>query len=286
MAPLVLHTGVASLEASRAALPRVLPGVGGHRPPDQRHPARTAAGWSPSGRRWCGRSRPWSTTRATCTPGRVDRDRRSPPTGRPVGRRAAHRMARARGVAPGHARGDRRAGAARARPTPPRWPRATCGTSSATSTWSCRDTEAATGDHAAPEPPLQPLPTTRRAILTLLKRNGTAATRRAGRASSAITVAAVRQQLGRLEADGLRRRTTTRPDRPRGRPAPRLRARPRRPRRSSPSATATSPPSCSAISAAPTATRSTTLFEQRRRRRCTTPSPGWPTSRSTTRWPS
>jgi DeoR family suf operon transcriptional repressor len=52
------------------------------------------------------------------------------------------------------------------------------------------------------EPPLQAVPTTRRAILVALKRQGP---RRAQELATELdlTVAAVRQQLGRLESDGL-----------------------------------------------------------------------------------
>ncbi len=59
-----------------------------------------------------------------------------------------------------------------------------------------------TGTASAVEPPLQAVPTTRRAILVALKRRGT---RRAQDLASdlGLTVAAVRQQLGRLESDGL-----------------------------------------------------------------------------------
>jgi len=65
------------------------------------------------------------------------------------------------------------------------------------------------------EPPLAAIPTTRRAVLTSLKRNG------AMRASElalelGITVPAVRQQLQRLTADGLVTRSTDRLNR--GRP--------------------------------------------------------------------
>ena len=49
-------------------------------------------------------------------------------------RRLPHRLARARGLAPGHARGHRRPARSSRPPTRPPWPRATCGTSSATST--------------------------------------------------------------------------------------------------------------------------------------------------------
>ena len=54
----------------------------------------------------------------------------------------------------------------------------------------------------APESPLQQLPTTRRAILTLLKREGPLDAAAVASALS-LTPAAVRQQLARLEEDGL-----------------------------------------------------------------------------------
>lgn len=58
------------------------------------------------------------------------------------------------------------------------------------------------GTGSAVEPPLQAVPTTRRAILVALKRRGT---QRAQDLATELdlTVAAVRQQLGRLESDGL-----------------------------------------------------------------------------------
>jgi DeoR family transcriptional regulator, suf operon transcriptional repressor len=59
-----------------------------------------------------------------------------------------------------------------------------------------------TGTEAAVEPPLQAVPTTRRAILVALKRRGTRRTQDLA-AELGLTVAAVRQQLGRLESDGL-----------------------------------------------------------------------------------
>jgi predicted ArsR family transcriptional regulator len=52
------------------------------------------------------------------------------------------------------------------------------------------------------EPPLQAVPTTRRAILIALKRGGPLAAQQLA-TELGLTVAAVRQQLGRLEADGL-----------------------------------------------------------------------------------
>jgi len=55
---------------------------------------------------------------------------------------------------------------------------------------------------AAVEPPLQAVPGTRRAILVALKRAGALRAQDLA-AELGITVAAVRQQLGRLEADGL-----------------------------------------------------------------------------------
>ena len=59
-----------------------------------------------------------------------------------------------------------------------------------------------TESEAGIEPPLQAVPTTRRAILMALKRKGP---QRAQDLASDLdlTVAAIRQQLGRLEADGL-----------------------------------------------------------------------------------
>jgi predicted ArsR family transcriptional regulator len=55
---------------------------------------------------------------------------------------------------------------------------------------------------AAVEPPLQAVPTTRRAILVALKRKGPQRAQDLA-AGLGLTVAAVRQQLGRLESDGL-----------------------------------------------------------------------------------
>jgi DeoR family suf operon transcriptional repressor len=52
------------------------------------------------------------------------------------------------------------------------------------------------------EPPLQAVPTTRRAILTALKRGGSLRTQDLA-AELGLTVAAVRQQLARLESDAL-----------------------------------------------------------------------------------
>jgi predicted ArsR family transcriptional regulator len=59
-----------------------------------------------------------------------------------------------------------------------------------------------TDTETAVEPPLQAVPTTRRAILVALKRRGTRRTQDLA-AELGLTVAAVRQQLGRLESDGL-----------------------------------------------------------------------------------
>ena len=133
-------------------------------------------------------------------------------------------------------------------PTQAALPRGTCGTSSAT----CTDPAVTEHDGSTVEPPLATMPTTRRAILMALKRNGSM--RAPDLAEQlGITVAAVRQQLVRLSEDGLV--THRRDPEGRGRPVPLLRARAERRRCCSPSATATSPPSCSATSAAPTAPR-------------------------------
>ena len=43
VAPMLLHTGVASLEAAEAPYPEYFRVTAGHRPADQRHPPRTAA---------------------------------------------------------------------------------------------------------------------------------------------------------------------------------------------------------------------------------------------------
>jgi DeoR family transcriptional regulator, suf operon transcriptional repressor len=61
---------------------------------------------------------------------------------------------------------------------------------------------AVTPDPSVTESPVQQLPTTRRAILNLLKRQGPLDTSEVARALS-LTPAAVRQQLARLEEDGL-----------------------------------------------------------------------------------
>jgi DeoR family suf operon transcriptional repressor len=58
------------------------------------------------------------------------------------------------------------------------------------------------GDTEVPESPLQQLPTTRRAILTLLKREGPLDAA-AVASELSLTPAAIRQQLARLEEDGL-----------------------------------------------------------------------------------
>jgi DeoR family transcriptional regulator, suf operon transcriptional repressor len=61
---------------------------------------------------------------------------------------------------------------------------------------------AVTPDPSVTESPIQQLPTTRRAILNLLKRQGPLDTSEVARALS-LTPAAVRQQLARLEEDGM-----------------------------------------------------------------------------------
>src|SRR6516162_5311686 len=97
----------------------------------------------------------------------MDRDRRVPRAARPFHRRLPHGLARARGVSPGDARGDRRPAAPRV---------LVCrraGRGLPLARGRRRPPDPAVSDPAgtaAAESPLQPLPTTRRAILTLLKR--------------------------------------------------------------------------------------------------------------------
>jgi DeoR family transcriptional regulator, suf operon transcriptional repressor len=75
-----------------------------------------------------------------------------------------------------------------------------------------------TPEPIATESPVQQLPTTRRAILNLLKRQGPLDTSGVARALS-LTPAAVRQQLSRLEEDGLLEHSDAVPEGPRrGRP--------------------------------------------------------------------
>ena len=133
--PLVLHTGVASLEADELPYPeRVQVPV---ETADRVNAARAAR---PPGRR--GRhdrragardARPATTARVGPFDGWTDLVDHAG-AGRAGGRRAAHRLARARGLAPADAGGGRRPRAPRRGPTRPASPRATSGTSSATCT--------------------------------------------------------------------------------------------------------------------------------------------------------
>ena len=149
VAPLLLHTGVASLEASeppyaeyfRVSLPTA------HRINDTRRSGgRVIAIGTTVVRAARVRGR---RTWARAPERGMDRDRRVARAPRALHRRVPHRLARARGLAPRHARGHRRDARCSRPPTPPRWTRGTCGTSSATSTSSCRD---ATPEHP-PRPP-------------------------------------------------------------------------------------------------------------------------------------
>ena len=132
--PIVLHTGVSSPER-------------GERPYPERYrvPAATARlvhGHAALGRarhrRRHDRGARAGDRRARRRHGRggggLDRARGHPGARRARRRRPADRLARARGLAPGHARGDRGPRAASSAPTPPRCRRGTCGTSSATCT--------------------------------------------------------------------------------------------------------------------------------------------------------
>ena len=118
----------------RAALRRVLPGLAAHRPSHQRHQALRRARHRHRHDRGARarvrgrRSWPRAPER------RLDRDGRLARAPRALHRRIPHRLARARGLPPRHARGHRGTAACSSPPTPPRWRRGTCGTSSATST--------------------------------------------------------------------------------------------------------------------------------------------------------
>ena len=203
VAPLLLHTGVASLEASEPPYAEYFRVSLGHRPPHQRHPPLR---WPRHRHRHHRGARARVRGRRTWAraPERgMDRDRRVTRAARPLHRRLPHRLARARGLAPRHARGHRGAAAARGvlrrragrglplarvRRRPPD-PAVTA------------DLEA-TAEGATPESPLQQLPTTRRAILNLLKRQGPLDAAAVAAALS-LTPAAVRMQMTRLEEDGL-----------------------------------------------------------------------------------
>ena len=88
VAPVVLHTGVSSLEGHEAPVPRALPGAGHHRRRRERHAARPAIGWSPSAPPWCGRSRRWPTRTAWSPRAPAGPTSSSAPSDRP-GRSAA-----------------------------------------------------------------------------------------------------------------------------------------------------------------------------------------------------
>ena len=107
--PIVLHTGVSSLEANEHPYPewyRVAAVDGGAR---QRDPRRRRPRRSRSARRSCARSSRSSTDRGVVHPGDgLDRRRGHARAGRDSGRRPAHRLARARGVTPADARSGRR----------------------------------------------------------------------------------------------------------------------------------------------------------------------------------
>jgi DeoR family transcriptional regulator, suf operon transcriptional repressor len=118
----------------------------------------------------------------------------------------------------------------------------------------------------ASESPIQQLPTTRRAILNLLKRQGALNTSEVARALS-LTPAAVRQQLSRLEEDGLLRHYDAAPAGPR-------RGRPRHVYELTPAAEALYPKRYGDLTTellgylgGPGGTQVDELFEQRRRRR-------------------
>ena len=91
-----LHTGVSSLEARRAALPRALRGAARHRAARQRDARAAAGASSPSAPRSCARSRPSADADGTVRAGRrLDRPRHHAGARRARRRRPAHRLARA-----------------------------------------------------------------------------------------------------------------------------------------------------------------------------------------------
>ncbi len=125
---------------------------------------------------------------------------------------------------------------------------------------------ATTDPPPAADSPLQQLPTTRRAILNLVKRRGPLDAAGAADALS-LTPAAVRQQLARLEADGLLVHQDEPPDSPR-------RGRPRHVYTLTAAAEALYPKRYGDLTTellgylgGPDAARVDDLFEQRRRRR-------------------
>ena len=119
IAPLTLHTGVSSLEAHEAPYPEryAVPAATAARSTRSAPPA---AASSRSARPSCARSRRRRRTRRSRPPGGTAGPslRRHAGPRRPRGRRPDHRLARARGLAPAHARSGRRRSAARPAATP------------------------------------------------------------------------------------------------------------------------------------------------------------------------
>ena len=194
VAPIVLHTGVSSLEAHEPPYPEQFRVSAAHRPRRQRHPPRRAAGSSPSAPPSCGPSRRSSTSAAASTRARAGPRRSSPRARRAGRRRPAHRLARARGVPPRHARGGRRPTRSSSGPTRPPWPTATSGTSSATSTSSCRDDRDRARRSPRSRPPGGPW--------SSCSRRGRGVGRRAGRRARRSPRRRCAQQLKELEDAG------------------------------------------------------------------------------------
>ena len=199
IAPLLLHTGVASLEANEppyAEYFRVTSATA-HRVNDtRRRGGRVVA---------IGTTVVRALESVVDEHGRVHPARRLDPDGGLPGppgalhRRLPDRLARARGIASGHARGHRR-------PADPRGllrRRARRGLPVARVRRRPSDPAVtAASDPAVTQSPLSTLPTTRRAILNLLKREGPLTATRWPDAL-ALTPAAIRMQLVHLEEDGL-----------------------------------------------------------------------------------
>ena len=195
VSPIVLHTGVASLEASEPPYPeyyRVSASTASRINQTRYHGGRS----SPWGRRWCEHWRRSWTNRAGAPGRRLDRHRLTPDRtvraldGLLTGwhEPEASHLAMLEAVA-GRDLLERSYALA--------LDRGTCGTSSETCIWCCDDR----GDRP-PRTPLAAMPSTRRAILASLKRHGDREARDLA-ADVGLTVAAVRQQLLRLDDDGL-----------------------------------------------------------------------------------